>query len=660
MLTKLSKRFTLFLLFILTGVSYASTFYVDSIHGSDANNGLTTATAWKTVAKVSGYNLLPGDSVLFKRGCIWREKCYVYVSGTSGNPIYFGAYGEGEKPLISAVDEIPGWNISENWIDLGNNKWQMNYDWNPVRLLIDGEEVLKTNRLDLVDGFDSFWYYNDGALYVYSTGNPAEVFQSMMGNKLYFNVRVRDEKYLVFEDLDFEGGSGNTIAIYGCSYLTIRNCTIGRYGWLGIRLNAYNGLSSHHISIENNLIDSGFHFSYGPPAERGVEDGVLLSGGVHDCVVSFNSVLDWGHCGIYCYALYDGDLGVYDNIICNNLISGKNVSYMHGIGTDGREGLCRDNEFYNNLIQDITVRNQINGNNNRVHHNVIDGVRNSPAKSGATGQGFDLQGYGDGKVCHDNYIDNNTILNCDEAGIRLRADLNDKMNNHFRNNIVYNCGRNSKEQLDHCGIVIDNHHSVKGNIFQNNCIYGSEATEVIYYRGERLTVSEFNEKHGENNDHVSDNIQNNPLFIDENESDYHLDRASPCLDAGLLLGFTLDFYGNPVPVGVTADIGASECQDISSVFNNRNMKVLNYILFQNYPNPFNSETNIRFSLPVSEKVDINIFNIQGELISNLMNGFQKSGVYNILWKANKEPSGIYFCNFQTGEYSKSIKLLFVK
>ena len=371
MAQKFSLSLIFCLIFLLSEISFSKTYYVDFSLGNDANSGLSPAKPWKTVDKVSRYNLSPGDSVLFKRGEIWREKFYIYVSGYLNRSIYFGAYGEGEKPLITAIDEIPDWKNSGKWTNQGNNIWRMDYNWNPKRLLVDGEEILRTNLVSNIDGAESKWCYGDNALYLYSAGNPTEVFQSMQGNKLYFNVRIRKQKYLILENLDLEGGSGNTIAIYGCSYVTLKNCAIGRYGCMGIRVNTYQGQSSHHIVIENNLIDSGFHFTYGPPAERGVEDGVLLASGAHDCIIQSNQVLDWGHCGIYLYALYEGDPGVYNNIVCNNFISGKNISYMHGIGTDGREGLCQNNEFYGNLIKDTTVRNQINGNNNRVHHNVI-------------------------------------------------------------------------------------------------------------------------------------------------------------------------------------------------------------------------------------------------------------------------------------------------
>ena len=50
----------------------AATFYFDSAGGSDANDGLTPATAWQTLDKANAVPAKPGDRVLFKRGGVWR------------------------------------------------------------------------------------------------------------------------------------------------------------------------------------------------------------------------------------------------------------------------------------------------------------------------------------------------------------------------------------------------------------------------------------------------------------------------------------------------------------------------------------------------------------------------------------------------------------
>ena len=90
------------------------TFYVDSAAGLDANPG-TLALPWKTVSKVNGTVLVAGQSVGFKCGGSWRETLTVGQSGSSGNPIFFGAYGSGAPPVFDGRDIIAsGWTASSS------------------------------------------------------------------------------------------------------------------------------------------------------------------------------------------------------------------------------------------------------------------------------------------------------------------------------------------------------------------------------------------------------------------------------------------------------------------------------------------------------------------------------------------------------------------
>ncbi len=97
----------------LTGAVY----YVDNcvVTGSDSNNGTDPSTPWLTVAKVNSSAFNPADSILFHRGCTWREQLTVLSSGLANAPITFGAYGTGNKPIISGADTVSGWtNYSGN------------------------------------------------------------------------------------------------------------------------------------------------------------------------------------------------------------------------------------------------------------------------------------------------------------------------------------------------------------------------------------------------------------------------------------------------------------------------------------------------------------------------------------------------------------------
>ena len=63
-----------------------------------------------------------------------------------------------------------------------------------------------------------------------------------------------------------------------------------------------------------------------------------------------------------------------------------------------------------------------------------------------------------------------------------------------------------------------------------------------------------------------------------------------------------------------------------------------------YPNPFNPSTTIEFELPVSGMVNIDVYDLNGELVTELSSDYYSAGQYDIIWNAENTPSGIYFIN----------------
>lgn len=95
-----------------------TTYFVSSSDGADNNTGLSSDPGpngpFKTIAKVNGLALQPGDTVLFKCGDVWRaEMLVINKSGTADNPITFGAYPGGcaNKPIVSGAQPISGWTV---------------------------------------------------------------------------------------------------------------------------------------------------------------------------------------------------------------------------------------------------------------------------------------------------------------------------------------------------------------------------------------------------------------------------------------------------------------------------------------------------------------------------------------------------------------------
>ena len=81
----------------------AATYYV-SASGNDSNDGLKPETAWKTIAKVQGFSLQPGDIVLFEGGQTFNGTIKTASSGTAAAPIRFSSYGSGMAGIHAPSD----------------------------------------------------------------------------------------------------------------------------------------------------------------------------------------------------------------------------------------------------------------------------------------------------------------------------------------------------------------------------------------------------------------------------------------------------------------------------------------------------------------------------------------------------------------------------
>ena len=101
--------------------------------------------------------------------------------------------------------------------------------------------------------------------------------------------------------------------------------------------------------------------------------------------------------------------------------------------------------------------------------------------------------------------------------------------------------------------------------------------------------------------------------------------------------------------------------------NIKNNKALpeRFTLHQNYPNPFNPVTNLDYDLPEDAMVNITVFDMMGKVVRTLVNDQQSAGYKTLLWNAmsnSGQPvsSGLYIYTIQTGEFSKTRKMILLK
>lgn len=92
--------------------------YFVSANGNDQNAGNSSEKPWRSIEKINLSSGLfnPGDSILFRRGDTFTGALNITVNGSPDDSIYVGAYGKGNKPVISGAKKISGWELHENGI----------------------------------------------------------------------------------------------------------------------------------------------------------------------------------------------------------------------------------------------------------------------------------------------------------------------------------------------------------------------------------------------------------------------------------------------------------------------------------------------------------------------------------------------------------------
>ncbi len=84
------------------------------------------------------------------------------------------------------------------------------------------------------------------------------------------------------------------------------------------------------------------------------------------------------------------------------------------------------------------------------------------------------------------------------------------------------------------------------------------------------------------------------------------------------------------------------------------------LIIENYPNPFNPETNICFEIAESSKVLVSIYNIKGQIVETLIDGYLEAGKHSIIWNAENRGSGVYFIYYKSSSISEVKKIILLK
>ncbi|MBT3234092.1 MAG: T9SS type A sorting domain-containing protein [Calditrichaeota bacterium] len=97
-----------------------------------------------------------------------------------------------------------------------------------------------------------------------------------------------------------------------------------------------------------------------------------------------------------------------------------------------------------------------------------------------------------------------------------------------------------------------------------------------------------------------------------------------------------------------------------SVEDNADQFPVEFQLSSPYPNPFNSTTTISYSLPQTSNITLQVYDISGRLLSQLLNGRQQAGIHSSTVKADRWASGLYFVRLEASGWVFTQKIMLVK
>ncbi len=206
-------------------------YYIDSSTGNDSASGTSPSTAWQSLDHISSSGIKAGDAILLKRGCTFRGQI-VPISGYRDQPTHYGAYGSGAKPLL--LGSINKSKASDWILDDGNLYYcAQTSPYDIGNLIFNHETSVGVKKWSLNELTAQGDYYYDSVnqrLYLFSTGNPALIYQDIECALDRYIINESNRSCLLFDNLDLRYGAANGIGGGNTSCITISNCDFSYIG----------------------------------------------------------------------------------------------------------------------------------------------------------------------------------------------------------------------------------------------------------------------------------------------------------------------------------------------------------------------------------------------------------------------------------------------
>lgn len=162
--------------------------------------------------------------------------------------------------------------------------------------------------------------------------------------------------------------------------------------------------------------------------------------------------------------------------------------------------------------------------------------------------------------------------------------------------------------------------------------------------------------------HGKNGVFSSPILVFEDSTGSYLGRGNSSVAAIRNGEITVHYEATASRNGnVVSDIFLKQgILNVTGLNIQSSLAPANFMLYDNFPNPFNPETAISYYLPTGSSVKLRVFDMLGNEVRMLADGYKPAGIHSVIFSANDLPSGTYIYRFEAGEFSESRKMILLK
>jgi len=372
------------------------------------------------------------------------------------------------------------------------NQWQAALTTEPNQVFFDGVRGNKQTALVDVDSAND-WFWATNVLYVYYEEDPDGAVD--IEASVYTQCIVMDTKdYITIQDLHLKNANVSGINLKEpCTYCQILDNTIEYCATYGVKLEDAN---NDHNTIDGNTISNTR----------------LINGCVGIQLFSSSNNTISNNTSSYCYDSIKLSAGSADNIIKNNTVHHSVDDGMDIIGAGTDDNIIRYNLAYSNGNSGIKVHD--NADSNEIYYNIS--YENTP---------YQYQDDAGGNSWYNNVGYKGVAASA--TGLLIGSSAT---NVTAKNNIFLDCTK----------CIYKTTGSTLTSIDYNS--YYPDGGDYFHFDGSSYDFEDWQT----NSSQDANSLITDPHMIDPANGDFTLQFGSPCIDAGVDVGLTEDYVGNPV------------------------------------------------------------------------------------------------------------------